>query len=211
MKDYKPGELYNKFKLKKKNWIQAMHMKKGALHSELGVAQGNKIPAKKLAGAAKKSGKEGKRARLAETLKSFKHKKAKKMTQAQDDAYDKAHHQKEGSPADIKQDKRNGIKDKKGKKNKTKKKDEYKGMSTKTINALATDRNKTADMMLAAKKVRQQNAKNTADSSKILSGYNQTMKDPKGVFGKGWGQKTHKKMKTRCKQHSKMGCKSCSK
>ena len=43
-------------------------------------------------------------------------KKHKKMTQAEDDAYDKAHNQKEGSAKDIAQDKRNGIKDKKYKK-----------------------------------------------------------------------------------------------
>lgn len=47
-------------------------MKKGALHRELGVPEGKKIPAKKLAKAAKASGIEGKRARLAKTLKSFK-------------------------------------------------------------------------------------------------------------------------------------------
>ena len=46
----------------------------GALHKELHVPEGKKIPAKKLAAAAKKPGVEGKRARLAETLKSF-HKK----------------------------------------------------------------------------------------------------------------------------------------
>ena len=46
-------------------------MKKGALHRELKVPKGKKIPAKKLAAAAKKGGKEGKRARLAETLKKF--------------------------------------------------------------------------------------------------------------------------------------------
>jgi len=55
-----------------KKWIQAMHMKKGALHEELGVPEGKKIPEKKLKAAAKKKGVEGKRARLAETLKSFK-------------------------------------------------------------------------------------------------------------------------------------------
>ena len=54
-------------------WIQKMHMKKGALHKELGVPKGKTIPMKKLSAAAKKGGKEGKRARLAETLKSFKH------------------------------------------------------------------------------------------------------------------------------------------
>lgn len=51
-----------------KHWIQAMHMKKGALHKELGVKAGKKISAKKLNAAAKKGGKEGRRARLAKTL-----------------------------------------------------------------------------------------------------------------------------------------------
>ena len=50
-------------------WIQKMHMKKGALHKELGVPKGKKIPESKLKAAEKKGGKEGKRARLAETLK----------------------------------------------------------------------------------------------------------------------------------------------
>jgi hypothetical protein len=52
-------------------WIQKMGMKKGALHKELGVPEGKKIPAKKLESAAKKPGKEGKRARLAETLRKL--------------------------------------------------------------------------------------------------------------------------------------------
>lgn len=54
-----------------KNWIAGAIKKPGALHKELGVPQGKKIPAGKLAAAAKKGGKEGKRARLAETLKGF--------------------------------------------------------------------------------------------------------------------------------------------
>lgn len=54
-----------------KKWIQGAIKHPGALHKELGVPMGKKIPAKKLAAAAKKGGKEGKRARLAETLKSF--------------------------------------------------------------------------------------------------------------------------------------------
>ena len=53
----------------KKHWIQGAIEKPGALHKELGVKKGEKIPAKKLKAAAKKDGKEGKRARLAETLK----------------------------------------------------------------------------------------------------------------------------------------------
>jgi hypothetical protein len=52
-------------------WIQKMHMKKGALHKEMGISEGKKIPAKKLNAAAKKGGKLGKRARLAKTLKGL--------------------------------------------------------------------------------------------------------------------------------------------
>jgi hypothetical protein len=52
----------------KKNWIAGAIKKPGALHRELGVAAGRKIPAKKLAAAAKKPGVLGRRARLAQTL-----------------------------------------------------------------------------------------------------------------------------------------------
>lgn len=54
-----------------KNWIAGAIKKPGALHSQLGVPQGKKIPAKKLAKAAKSPGLLGRRARLAETLKGF--------------------------------------------------------------------------------------------------------------------------------------------
>jgi len=54
------------------NWIKGAIKKPGALHKELGIPQGKKIPAKTLAAAAKKPGKEGQRARLAETLKKMK-------------------------------------------------------------------------------------------------------------------------------------------
>ncbi|WP_433705809.1 hypothetical protein [Paraburkholderia sacchari] len=57
-----------------KKWIAGAIKKPGALHKELGVPEGKKIPAKKLEAAAKKSGKEGQRARLAETLKGMKKK-----------------------------------------------------------------------------------------------------------------------------------------
>jgi hypothetical protein len=57
---------------KSKNWIQKAIKKPGALHKQLGVAEGKKIPAGKLAAAAKKPGKLGQRARLAQTLKGFK-------------------------------------------------------------------------------------------------------------------------------------------
>jgi hypothetical protein len=50
------------------NFIQKAIKKPGALRKSLGVKQGEKIPAKKLAAAAKKSGVMGKRARLAITL-----------------------------------------------------------------------------------------------------------------------------------------------
>lgn len=55
----------------KKKWIQGAIKHKGALHEQLGVPKGEKIPAKKLAKAAKAGGKLGQRARLAETLKGF--------------------------------------------------------------------------------------------------------------------------------------------
>ena len=57
-----------------KNWIAGAIGKPGALRKELGVKKGEKIPAKKLAAAAKKPGVEGKRARLAETLKGMRKK-----------------------------------------------------------------------------------------------------------------------------------------
>ena len=53
-------------------WIPH-NLKKGALHRELGVPEGQKIPSSKLNAAAKKGGKEGRRARLARTFRSFKH------------------------------------------------------------------------------------------------------------------------------------------
>lgn len=52
-------------------WIQGAIKHPGALHKELGVPAGEKIPAKKLAKAAKAGGKLGRQARLAETLKGF--------------------------------------------------------------------------------------------------------------------------------------------
>ena len=53
-------------------WIQKAIKKPGALHKQMGVPEGKKIPPKKLAAAAKKPGKLGQRARLAQTLKGFK-------------------------------------------------------------------------------------------------------------------------------------------
>ena len=53
-------------------WIQKAIKSPGALHKQLGVPKGEKIPAKKLAKAAKAPGKMGQRARLAQTLKGLK-------------------------------------------------------------------------------------------------------------------------------------------
>lgn len=52
-----------------KKWIQGMKMKKGALHKDLKVPMGKKIPEKKIAKAAKSSNPLlAKRANLARTL-----------------------------------------------------------------------------------------------------------------------------------------------
>jgi len=53
------------------NFIQKAIKKPGALHKELGVPQGKKIPAGMLNKAAKAGGKLGQRARLAKTLKGL--------------------------------------------------------------------------------------------------------------------------------------------
>lgn len=55
----------------KKKWIQEAIKKPGALKKSMGVKEDEKIPAKKLAKAAKVPGKMGQRARLAETLKKM--------------------------------------------------------------------------------------------------------------------------------------------
>jgi hypothetical protein len=57
-----------------KNWIAGATKNKGALHRNLGVPEGQKIPAGKIAAAAKQPGKIGKEARLAQTLKGLRKK-----------------------------------------------------------------------------------------------------------------------------------------
>jgi hypothetical protein len=57
--------------MSEKNWIKGAIKHPGALHKELGVPEGKKIPEKKLKSAEKKGGVEGKRAHLAETLKKI--------------------------------------------------------------------------------------------------------------------------------------------
>jgi hypothetical protein len=71
-----PEDVRNKMGYMKKGgstkWIQSAIKKPGALKKSLGVKAGEKIPAKKLAAAAKKPGKMGQRARLAQTLSKLK-------------------------------------------------------------------------------------------------------------------------------------------
>ena len=55
-----------------KNWIAKAPSNKGGLHRSLNIPEGQKIPAAKIAAAAKQPDKVGKEARLAKTLKSFK-------------------------------------------------------------------------------------------------------------------------------------------
>lgn len=55
-----------------KKWIKGAIKKPGQLHRDLGVPQGEKIPASKIEAAAKRKGKVGQRARLAKTLKGMK-------------------------------------------------------------------------------------------------------------------------------------------
>jgi len=54
-----------------KRWIAGAIKRKGALHKALGVPKGRKIPAAKLARAAKAKGRLGRQARLAVKLRSF--------------------------------------------------------------------------------------------------------------------------------------------
>jgi hypothetical protein len=56
-----------------KKWIQGAIKHPGALHRQLGVPEGQKIPASKLETAAQKGGTLGRRARLAQTLGKMHH------------------------------------------------------------------------------------------------------------------------------------------
>lgn len=67
-KDKKPADMLKKAK---GGWIKGAIKKPGSLRSSLGVKKGEKIPAGKLAKAAKAPGKMGQRARLAQTLKKL--------------------------------------------------------------------------------------------------------------------------------------------
>lgn len=54
-----------------KNWIAGAIKKPGALHTKLGVPQGQKIPVAKVNAAAQKGGTLGREARLAQTLRGM--------------------------------------------------------------------------------------------------------------------------------------------
>lgn len=89
MGDMKPSKMPGKKVIKRKDnpndvavyakggkakFIQEAIKKPGALRAQLGTPKGEKIPAKKLAKAAKAPGKLGQRARFAQVLKGFKKK-----------------------------------------------------------------------------------------------------------------------------------------
>ncbi len=57
----------------KRNFIAGAIKHPGALHRELGVPQGHKIPKSRIAKAAHAGGKLGQRARFAETLSKMRH------------------------------------------------------------------------------------------------------------------------------------------
>lgn len=63
-----PNKVYEYKKGGKTNWIADAIKKPGSLRKSLKAKAGEKIPAGKLASAAKKTGKMGQRARLAQTL-----------------------------------------------------------------------------------------------------------------------------------------------
>jgi hypothetical protein len=56
-----------------KKWMSGLHLKEGALHRELGIPAGKKIPESTLESAAHAPGKKGRRARLALVFKHAHH------------------------------------------------------------------------------------------------------------------------------------------
>jgi len=68
----KPQDVEMYAKGGKAKFIQKAIKKPGALHEQMGIPKGKKIPAKALAKAAKAPGKLGQRARFAQVLKGFK-------------------------------------------------------------------------------------------------------------------------------------------
>ena len=60
---------------RKKRWIQTIHIRKGALHRQLGIPIGEKIPVSLLHEVEHEPGKLGHRARLALTLRRLRKRK----------------------------------------------------------------------------------------------------------------------------------------
>lgn len=84
------------------NFIKGAIKHPGALHRELGVPEGQKIPESKIKEAAKKGGKLGQRARFAETLEKLrpkgnhmtkKHEKHEGRNEAKHHEHEKRHHE----------------------------------------------------------------------------------------------------------------------
>ena len=71
------SSVFDEENIEEKNFIAKAIKKPGALRKSLGIKKGKKIPAGKLAKAAKKGGKLGRRARLAITLKRLARKRKK--------------------------------------------------------------------------------------------------------------------------------------
>lgn len=65
--------------MQKKHWIQDATKHKGALHKNLGIPMGEKIPQAKLEVSSKRPGKIGSEARLALTLRKIKLKESKEI------------------------------------------------------------------------------------------------------------------------------------
>ena len=65
-----------------KNWIAGAIKNPGALHRDLGIPEGQKIPLALIKTAAKRKDKVGERARLALTLRGFRSKKRQKAAKA---------------------------------------------------------------------------------------------------------------------------------
>ena len=68
---FHPKDSHTEVKMAGKNFIKGAIKHPGALHKEMGIPQGQKIPAAKLAKAAQAGGKLGERARFAQTLRKM--------------------------------------------------------------------------------------------------------------------------------------------
>ena len=89
-----PGALWQRFhKSKPGNWIQGAIKHPGALHAQMGIPAGKKIPKGRLRAAAKKGGKLGRRANLALTLSKM-HKESKAHERRESASFERREHVK---------------------------------------------------------------------------------------------------------------------